>query len=210
MERAVRFAGLFLDHPEQILVAVQAWIEQKREAVRAEQMDEPSARAAAELIANFPDGNPSILITRPMLPAALNMAVKPGTSEAEFTAACVVPFLRAQRRLREYQTTACNMISAECNQLADLVDMLQILLDQHALLRGAPASVTCLQYVVLHLVHCDLLPTSVFADELRPHLSLYDRLGSEEAHAPVAVTSIVVAHLQAWLARQRLSAERGL
>ena len=88
-------------------------------------------------------------------------------------------------------------MSADLNQMQDLADML------HMLLADAdptdPVDRLCLQYVVLHFVVCDLLPTAVFAAELAPFLSLYDRLAGEEAHSPTAVTSTIISVLAAWL-----------
>ncbi len=192
-----RFARLLLEQPELIIETVREWVLQKAEEVRASHLDEPSARMAAELIADCPDGNPGMLITRPMLPAAINMTVDPGTSHAAFIETRVLPFLAAERRLRDYQATACQMMMADCSQFLDLADMLTILLTDAPV--TDPVNRRCLQYVIFHFVLCDLLPTSVFAAELVPFLSLYTRLASEDAHSPVAVTSALIAVIEAWL-----------
>jgi hypothetical protein len=189
---SLRFAQLLLDRPHVVLEATIAWLELRSAELRAAACDMDAVHRAAETIAACPDGNPNQMITRPILPAAINMAAPPGTPVDVFVDDYVVPFIAAQRVLSRYQLTACNMQGAECNQLLNLA----------AMLRSALAiDRVCQQYLVFYLVFADLLPADLLPDTLRPFLSLYRTLGSEDAYTPTGVTHRLLAVLASWVSR---------
>jgi hypothetical protein len=200
MEDQIRFAQLLLAQPQTIICGVRDWIREMSARVREEDLDEDSARQAAEIISQCPEGNPQMLITRPTLPASINMAAPPGTSYEDYIEFYVKPFIIAQLRLRRYQQTVCDMITADCNQLSQLAEQLDLLLAEN------PDAVV-LQYVVLMMVLCDVLPSRLFAPEIRPYLSLYERLAGPEAHTPIPVTNAALGVIAAWLVSQQASAE---
>jgi hypothetical protein len=191
MTDEARFVRLLLDRPDEIIAAVAVWLRRLSDELRARACDEDAVQHAVDTIVACPDGNPALLITRPVLPAAINMAVPPGTPAAVFVEQHVVPFIAAQRVLSQYQMTACNMQAAECNQLLVLVD----LLDQAPQLDRV-----CQQYLVLQLVFADVLPSDLLPRALRPFLSLYSVFGTRDAYTPTGVTHRLVAILAAWLA----------
>jgi hypothetical protein len=193
MDRQVRFANLLVNEPRQILRTVCTWIRQLAEEKRQSDEEEESARAAAEVIRMCPGGNPRLLITRITLPPTINMAAPPGTPYKRYISDYVIPFIAAQRRLQLYQQTKCNMSAAPCNIFTELADQIELMLEEF------PDAVVGQQYVVLHLVLCDVLPAELFHKDLWPFLSLYHRLGGEEAHSPEVVTNGIVAILEAWL-----------
>lgn len=190
MSDVERFVRLVLEQPCTVLEAVAEWLRVLSENMRADASDLHAAREAADVIAACPDGNPAQLITRPILPAAINQTVSPGTTFSEFVDDHVVPFIAAQRTLSRYQMTACNMQAAECNQLLDLAE----LLDQATLLKPV-----CQQYVIFQLVFIDVLPADLLPETLRDFLPLYSVFGSKDAYTPVGVTNRLLAVLQSWL-----------
>lgn len=191
MEDQVRFVRLLLDRPGEIVAAVSVWLRRLSDELRARACDDTAVMHAVDVILACPDGNPSLLITRPVLPAAINMLAPPDTPAHEFVEQHVVPFVAAQRVLSQYQMTACNMQAAECNQLLDLIDLLG---------QTAQMSQTCQQYIVLQLIFTDVMPADLLPDVLRPFLSLYSTFGSRDAYTPTGVTHRLTAILTAWLA----------
>lgn len=189
----IEFADLLINRPEYILRTVCGWLRQLADRTRMADLDETSARAAANVIRSCPGGDPRLLITRITLPPTINMAAPPGTSYDEYISHHVIPYIAAQRRLRSYQQTVCNMSAARCNVIIELADQLSLMLDEH------PTARTAFQYVILHLIMCDVIPPDVIDTELWPFLSLYHRLGNAAAHSPIDVTNGLVSILEAWL-----------
>jgi hypothetical protein len=191
MEDQVRFVRLLLEQPYEIIATVSIWLLRLSEDLRARACDEAAVRHAVDVILACPDGDPSLLITRPVLPAAINMIAPPGTPSSVFITQYVVPFVAAQRTLSQYQMTACNMQAAECNRLLDLVDLLT---------QTSALNRTCQQYIVLQMIFTDILPADLLPRDLWPFLSLYSMFGARDAYTPTGVTHRLVAILTAWLA----------